>query len=359
MIVATLTTTKAEIRPPRPAPAAAPVWPRPAAPPAGGHTPVRPREPIPVTMKRSNPLEISIPRINVNAEVMNLGTNEKGEVQTPPLDRAELAGWYEAGPSPGERGNAVVIGHVDSKTGPAVFFHIGALVQGDVIEVRRTDQSIAKFEVYGVASYPKEEFPTDLVYGDSRQADLRLVTCGGDFDKKASSYKENIVVFAKLSPPPKAAEEANTPPKVPGAPPANPAEPPANPGAPPAMPADPPANPGNPPANPGNPPAMPAEPPANPGNPPANPGNPPANPPAMPAEPPANPGNPPANPGNPPANPADPPAMPAEPPANPGNPPGIPGAPPANPAEPPATPATPPAVPVDPPATPAVHQRHR
>jgi sortase (surface protein transpeptidase) len=338
MIVATLTaTTKAQIRPPRPAPAAAPVWPRPAAPPADGHTSVRPRQPIPVTMKRSNPLEISIPRINVNAEIMNLGTNEKGEVQTPPLDRAELAGWYEAGPSPGERGNAVVIGHVDSKSGPAVFFHIGALVQGDVIEVRRTDESIAKFEVYGVAAYPKTDFPTELVYGDSPQADLRLVTCGGDFDKKASSYKENIVVFAKLIPPPKAAEGANTPPKVPGAPPANPAEPPAMPAEPPAMPMEPPANPGNPPANPGNPPANPADPPAMPADPPANPGAPPA----MPAEPPANPGAPPAMPAEPPpANPGAPPAMPAEPPATP-------AAPPAFPADPPATPAGPPAAPLN------------
>ncbi|MDT5028050.1 MAG: hypothetical protein QOE61_4476 [Micromonosporaceae bacterium] len=286
MIVATMTTTKAQIRPPRPAPAAAPVWPRPAAPPADGQTSVRPRQPIPVTMKRSNPLEISIPRINVNAEIMNLGTNEKGEVQTPPLDRAELAGWYEAGPSPGERGNAVVIGHVDSKSGPAVFFHIGALVQGDVIEVRRTDESIAKFEVYGVAAYPKTDFPTELVYGDSPQADLRLVTCGGDFDKKASSYKENIVVFAKLIPPPKAAEEANTPPRDPGAPPAMPGEPPANPGAPPAMPGEPPANPGAPPAKPGEPPADPANPPANPAEPPATPAARPAvhpNPPATPA----------------------------------------------------------------------------
>jgi sortase (surface protein transpeptidase) len=328
MIVATLTTTQQQMRPPQPAPAAAPVWPRPAAPPADGHTPERPRQPIPVTMKRSDPLEISIPRINVNAEIMNLGTNEKGEVQTPPLDRAELAGWYQAGPSPGEKGNAVVIGHVDSKSGPAVFFHIGALVQGDVIEVRRTDQSIAKFEVYGVASYPKTDFPTELVYGETPQADLRLVTCGGDFDKKASSYKNNIVVFAKLVQPPNAAEGANTPPRDPGAPPAMPGEPPANPGAPPAMPAE-------PPANPGAPPAMPAEPPANPGAPPA-----------MPAEPPANPGAPPAMPMEPPANPGAPPAMPGEPPANP-------GAPPAMPAEPPANPGARPAVPADLPATPA------
>ncbi len=119
----------------------------------------------------------------------------------PPLERAKLAGWYKFGPSPGEIGNAVVVGHVDSYAmGPAVFFAIGGLRAGDAIEIRRKDGSIARFAVNSVASYPKTAFPTELVYGESDQAALRLVTCGGQFDRVARSYLNNVVVYATLSP---------------------------------------------------------------------------------------------------------------------------------------------------------------
>jgi sortase (surface protein transpeptidase) len=150
---------------------------------------------------RSAPTNISIPTIGVAAQIMSLGVNTDGTVQVPPLDQAQLAGWYNLGPSPGEIGNAVIMGHVDSrKIGPAVFFRLGELRPGDVIQVTRTDKTVVKFSVDGVKSYPKAAFPTELVYGPSDKASLRVVTCGGIFDEKKRSYPDDIIVFATLAP---------------------------------------------------------------------------------------------------------------------------------------------------------------
>jgi hypothetical protein len=198
MIVGTL--TAAPVRPPQPAPAAAPAWLQQSES-APGTTPVTALAGTQVGLTRSEPTEIDIPRIGVSAKIMGLGVDAKGVLQTPPLEQAQLAGWYQAGPSPGEIGNAVVVGHVDSRAmGPAVFFKLGELLAGDVIEIKRKDASVAKFVVDGTASYPKSAFPTDLVYGPSDQAGLRLVTCGGEFDRAARSYLNNIIVFARLVP---------------------------------------------------------------------------------------------------------------------------------------------------------------
>ncbi|WFE52116.1 class F sortase [Micromonospora sp. WMMD1155] len=154
----------------------------------------------PAGLARSAPTSIEIPRIGVAATIMSLGTNPDGTVQVPPLDQADKAGWYEPGASPGETGNAVIVGHVDSAVlGPAVFFDLGALVPGDTITVRRTDGVAATFTVDSVKSYPKTAFPTELVYGPSDRPGLRVVTCGGQFDEVAKSYPDNIVVFATLA----------------------------------------------------------------------------------------------------------------------------------------------------------------
>jgi hypothetical protein len=154
----------------------------------------------PEGLARSAPTTIEIPRIGVNAKIMSLGTNPDGTVQVPPLDQADQAGWYEPGPSPGETGNAVIVGHVDSaKLGPAVFFDLGTLTAGDTITVRRADGQAATFRVDSVKSYPKTSFPTELVYGPSDRPSLRVVTCGGDFDRNAKSYLNNVIVFASLT----------------------------------------------------------------------------------------------------------------------------------------------------------------
>ncbi|PWU61024.1 class F sortase [Micromonospora globispora] len=151
-------------------------------------------------LPRSAPTTISIPRIGVNADVMTLGIDPDGTVQVPPLEQAQRAGWYSPGPSPGEVGNAVIVGHVDSaKLGPAVFFDLGALKPGDRITVARQDGRNATFTVDSVKSYPKTSFPSELVYGASDKPSLRVVTCGGVFDRSARSYLDNIVVFATLT----------------------------------------------------------------------------------------------------------------------------------------------------------------
>ncbi|MFE0532403.1 class F sortase [Micromonospora parva] len=200
MIGASLKDTPAP-RPPQPLAQAAPQTTGPAstaddAPPVDG----QPIGDAPAGLARSAPTSIEIPRIGVDATIMSLGTNPDGTVQVPPLDQADQAGWYEPGASPGETGNAVIVGHVDSAVlGPAVFFDLGALTPGDTITVRRADGVPATFTVDSVTSYPKTAFPTELVYGPSDRPGLRVVTCGGQFDQAAKSYPDNIVVFATLA----------------------------------------------------------------------------------------------------------------------------------------------------------------
>lgn len=151
-------------------------------------------------LERSRPVAVRIPRIGVNAGIIPVGVDEQGAIEVPPLEHAYLAGWYERGPSPGEVGNAVVVGHVDSSAlgGEAVFFELGALRPGDQVEVAREDGSVVPFIVEGVASFPKDSFPSDLVYGPASRPSLRLITCGGQFDTATGDYRDNVIVFATL-----------------------------------------------------------------------------------------------------------------------------------------------------------------
>ncbi|WDZ84982.1 class F sortase [Micromonospora cathayae] len=150
-------------------------------------------------LPRSTPTTITIPRIGVNAPIMSLGVEADGTVQMPPLQQARNAGWYSRGPSPGEIGNAVIVGHVDSAyIGPAVFFDLGTLLPGDAITVARADGTSATFRVDTVRSYPKTEFPAELVYGGNDRPGLRVVTCGGTFDERTRDYLDNVIVFATL-----------------------------------------------------------------------------------------------------------------------------------------------------------------
>ncbi|QOC90605.1 class F sortase [Micromonospora craniellae] len=151
-------------------------------------------------LPRSTPTTITIPRIGVNAKIMTLGTNPDGTVEVPPLDQAMRAGWYEPGPSPGEVGNSVIVGHVDSAAiGAAVFFSLGALQPGDVITVSRADGGSVDFRVDSVAAHPKNAFPTEQVYGPSDRPGLRVITCGGTFDEARGDYPDNVIVFASLA----------------------------------------------------------------------------------------------------------------------------------------------------------------
>ena len=140
------------------------------------------------------PVRVVVPSIGVDADVVPLGLEPDGALETP-ADFTQT-GWYEDGPEPGERGPAVVVGHVDSWTGPAVFFRLRELDRGDPVAVEREDGSTVRFVVDRVQEHPKDEFPTRAVYGGTAGSTLRLVTCGGDFDDDARSYLGNVVVYA-------------------------------------------------------------------------------------------------------------------------------------------------------------------
>ena len=148
----------------------------------------------------AEPVSVAIPAIGVTSDIMRLGLNDDGTVQVPPLSPDDIAGWYERGPAPGAVGPAVILGHVDSaQYGPAVFFERGALQAGATVDVTRADGSVATFVVDRVEKHPKDEFPTIDVYGNTDDAQLRLITCGGNFDSAARSYEDNIIVFATLT----------------------------------------------------------------------------------------------------------------------------------------------------------------
>jgi sortase (surface protein transpeptidase) len=139
------------------------------------------------------PAEIDIAAIGVHASVVALGRNPDGTMQVPA--QFDVAGWFDGGPRPGDIGPAVMLGHVDSRNGPAVFSRLAQLSPGQLIAVSGATGS-HEFRVDSVASYDKDRFPTDLVYGPVPGRALRLVTCGGVFDNAKRSYLSNLVVFA-------------------------------------------------------------------------------------------------------------------------------------------------------------------
>ncbi|WP_084436377.1 class F sortase [Aldersonia kunmingensis] len=152
-------------------------------------------QPIP-PLAASPPQALRVPAINLSIPLITLGLNADGTVEVP-TDFAQ-AGWYREGPTPGEPGSAVILGHVDSYQGPAVFYHLHDLRPGDRIEVTREDGSIAEFAVTKTATYPKTQFPAEQVYANNDGSHLQLVTCGGAFDSQARSYLSNVVVYTTL-----------------------------------------------------------------------------------------------------------------------------------------------------------------
>ncbi len=155
-------------------------------------------DPAAAPMARSEPVRVQIPALNVSAPVVDVGRSADGTVQVPPLSQHNLTGWYKYGPTPGQRGSSVILGHVDSYTGISVFYYIKTLSPGDKINVTLADGSVAKFAVDGVQNASKEAFPTSAVYGRLAYPGLRLVTCGGPFNKVTRNYLDNIIVYAHL-----------------------------------------------------------------------------------------------------------------------------------------------------------------
>jgi hypothetical protein len=149
-------------------------------------------------MVPSAPVALRIPSIELATKgLVDLELDGKGELEAP--KDFQQAGWYAAGPTPGEFGPAVIAAHVDSHLGPAVFYRLGAVKKGAAVLVERKDGSTATFVVDRVERYPKAQFPTSRVYADTGgRAELRLITCGGDIDRESGHYVDNVVAYAHL-----------------------------------------------------------------------------------------------------------------------------------------------------------------
>ncbi|MET9377166.1 class F sortase [Streptomyces sp. NPDC002992] len=155
------------------------------------HRPLHPAE----------PRRVEIPSLGITAPVVGRGLDGTGAVDPPPFEMPHSVGWFRTGTPPGAEGAALFVGHVDTETRPAVFYGLSAARPGATIKVTRDDGSVAEFTVDDVQIFPRESFDARKVYGQ-RQADraeLRLITCGGTFDREAGAYTANVVVSAYLT----------------------------------------------------------------------------------------------------------------------------------------------------------------
>jgi sortase (surface protein transpeptidase) len=176
------------------APAVPPRSPLPSA--AVGTEAPPPKKPN-AEVARSTPVELRIPAIGVTGPLTTLGQDLDGTVETP--NNPEQAGWFWPGPSPGQVGSAVILGHVDSTEGPAVFYGLRFLQAGDRVAVTLADGVVAQFRVTRVTTYLNEQFPARQVYAASGGASaLQLVTCGGEYDAANDGYQSNVVVYTTL-----------------------------------------------------------------------------------------------------------------------------------------------------------------
>ena len=146
-------------------------------------------------LARSLPVRLQISAIGVDSTLMKLGLRADGSLEVPP--GGFPAGWYTGGPTPGELGPAIIAGHIDMK-GPGVFFRLRDMKPGDRVTVTRADGSKPVFRVTRVSQFPKDRFPTEVVFGNIDHAGLRVITCGGSFNSQTGHYEDNIVVFADL-----------------------------------------------------------------------------------------------------------------------------------------------------------------
>jgi len=142
-------------------------------------------------------VRLQIPAIAVSTRLVRLGRLPDGSLEVP--HDWDTAGWFDQGPRPGQPGPAVILGHVDSTAGPAVFFRLRELRPPDIVRVGLADGRVLVFRVQRVKRYPKDRFPAEAVYFPTLNRELRLITCGGEFDYARRSYRDNIVVYATLA----------------------------------------------------------------------------------------------------------------------------------------------------------------
>lgn len=185
----------ADDKPPAPPSVAAPAAPAPA--PASASAAPKTADPGP-SLPRSVPKRLRIPAIAVDAPFTPLAIGASGRLDAPPPNDKNLAGWFKDGVTPGERGAAIVAGHVDTTTGPAIFLQLRFLQPGSTVDITRADGTVATFKVDTVETFSKAKFPDKRVYADTPDAQLRLITCGGNYDRTVKDYEDNVVVFAHL-----------------------------------------------------------------------------------------------------------------------------------------------------------------
>ena len=142
----------------------------------------------------ARPVSLTIPLIGVKTNLITLGLAAGGAMQVP--STSTVAGWFTGSPRPGAVGSSIIVGHVDSKSGPGIFFRLPELKKGDDVYIKRSDGTTAEFRVTEVQEYPKDHFPTEAVFGPTPDAELRLITCGGTFDSVTGHYLSNIIVYA-------------------------------------------------------------------------------------------------------------------------------------------------------------------
>lgn len=149
-------------------------------------------------MAKSVPVSLDIPKIKAQSSLISLGLAADGTVALPPVTTPMQASWFNGSPTPGEIGPAVIFGHVDGDKQPGIFFRLHELTRGDLVLVKRADGTTATFQVTKVEEIAKDTFPTDEVYDNTADAELRLITCGGTFDSASGHYLDNLIVFASL-----------------------------------------------------------------------------------------------------------------------------------------------------------------
>ncbi len=160
----------------------------------------RTEQDIPIGLKASMPVNLKIESVGIQAAIGGIDLNSDGTLEVP--KSYDLVGWYKRSPTPGEIGPSIITGHVDSYKGPAVFWRLSQVKAGDKILVTREDKSVATFIVDRIEQFNQDNFPTDTVYGNISSSGLRLITCGGYYQRSVQRYTHNTVVFASIEPKP-------------------------------------------------------------------------------------------------------------------------------------------------------------
>lgn len=145
------------------------------------------------------PASLRVPAIGAESTLIPLGLNGDGTMQVPDVHHPKQAGWFEPGPEPGQAGPAVIAGHIDGDHQKGVFYELSKVKAGDTVEVQLSDGRTLTFTVYAAERVDKDAFPADKVFGYTAEPEVRLITCGGTFDRAARSYEDNTIIYARLS----------------------------------------------------------------------------------------------------------------------------------------------------------------